>query len=454
MEFLKYVVDLVGATLFGIFLTNLVVGKDPVTLGLSITTGVVVAVALTLHAVPYLPHRTDPAWQEVTIGLDEFSPLPPKKYPPDWASRVVWKDIYWLSKSRGWLAGAVAEGGGHDDVGTGILLFSYGGPTWNLVPNLNFNSGSGEFTWGPAYMGGTRLYRWDDVGPIYSIQFYRGPALEQGIQVEGWAATATGVYRSTTAGQAWTRSTPAPNSSDRERYAFYSSIAGVEGFAEVYAVGWQGIAHWSAGADWRLEKPAYFYNISAIVEVGGSENRNVWAVGRSGRDELGWGDKSHGAIFHLAWPENQWKAVDLSTVSFRQGQGFQDLIADDHKVVAVGDGGLMVVGTSTGGGQWAFRQIDLPTKDSLSSIAEYAGILYAVGQNGTILFSRDGGSNWTLSKIISDVNGNALDVSDKGFTRIRFFNDEGWILGNSIVLKSTVLASPTWVWALSDRPSS
>lgn len=444
MQALRWIINLLAAALVGIVLDALSSSRS-VAPAVTIATLVVVVIALGLQLWPYLPRRVQPSWRQVPIELDQFSPAPSENFPPNWINQVSWRDIFWLSKSRGWLAGAVSEGGGHDDVGLGALLFSYGGPTWNLVPNEKFNSGEGAFTWGPEYMGGGRPYRWTDVGPIQNIRFYQPVSARRTSRVDGWAATATGIYRTTDAGQTWQRSTPAPDSKDTpERFAFYFGIGGVEGFQELYATGWQGITHSIGGFNWDLQKPTYFYYISAVAVTGGSENRNVWAVGLSGHDELGRGDRSRGAIYHLAWPRNQWEMVSLPGVHFEPGQGFKDLLVNDKRLIVCGDRGLVVRGILERDGTWNFRQIGGTVKllyadEVLSSIAEHEGVIYIVGQKGSILYSRDDGLSWTGSDKVEDAAGNKLSLSDKTLNRIRFFNNQGWILGTGIVLKSVEL---------------
>ena len=120
LTYFTYLIDLIAAGLLGVFFAFLF-GKDPFPLALGIATGIVLLIALSIHAYPFIPFEVEPAWQQISIDLDDFSPIEAKKYPPEWKNSVVWKDIFWLSKSRGWLSGAVTEGGGHDDVGVGVL---------------------------------------------------------------------------------------------------------------------------------------------------------------------------------------------------------------------------------------------------------------------------------------------------------------------------------------------
>lgn len=338
---------------------------------------------------------------------------------------ISWRDVFWLSARDGWLCGAIQEGGGSGDVGTGLLLTtSDGGVNWRQ--QARFNSGRGEFTWGPQ---GTRLYTWSDVGPINHLVFYKRVGAPE---PEAWAATATGVYVSRDGGRTWERSTPPPD--HPERYAFFGRLATIEGLAEVYAVGWQGIAHWSSlTGRWRLQKPTYFYDISAVATVGGSENRTVWAVGRAGRDEQGdWGDQSRGALYRLAWPENRWERVPLPAIVLERAQTFSDIVAKNHDTVfVVGQKGLALRGSRQAAGVWQWVRLSTPTSQDLRSIALDGTRLWVVGGGGTILTSTDDGEHWTQFPRVVDDSGAGIEL-----TRVRFFGTGGWIVGNGVVLRS------------------
>ena len=227
----------------------------------------------------------------------------------------IWTDIAWVNKNEGWLSGAREIGGGDGTVGRGILLHTTdGGASWTEVDKQDIQSGSGSFTWGPQ---GTRLYTWNDVGPIYQVSVYPKNPGNGKFRNLLWLASSTGIYSSNDGnGLKWTRLTPPPDHPDR--YALFSGFAGIEATSEIYAVGWQGIAHWySSNGRWHLEVPTYAYGINAIAIMGGSENRNVWAVGRAGVDEEGkMGSDSHGAIYHLRWPDNEWEKVLLKGIKF------------------------------------------------------------------------------------------------------------------------------------------
>jgi photosystem II stability/assembly factor-like uncharacterized protein len=250
-------------------------------------------------------------------------------------------------------------------------------------------------------------------------------------QTEIWLACGSGIYVTTNGGNTWHRSTPPPD--HPERYALYANLASVEGFAEVYCCGWQGIAHWSSRQNqWDLQLPTYFYNISNVVALGGSENRRVWAVGRSGRDEHGnFGDKSHGAIFYLEWLANRWTQVNLEPIEFAPSQALNDiLLMDERNVFAVGESGLVIHGHFSPNRGWEWSSLSTGTATNLRSIGYGSGALWAVGDGGMILSTKDFGSTWTKTRIALEQDNAAL------LRRIRFFGDEGWIVGERIVLKS------------------
>src|SRR5207247_2584401 len=100
-------------------------------------------------------------WLPVSIGSVDVAPT------TSWSHS--WKDIFWMGK-RGWLCGAIEEGGGGGDVGRGLLLHTTDrGSSWRQIDRSGFECGEGSFTWGPR---GTRVYQWKDVGPIYTVRFY------------------------------------------------------------------------------------------------------------------------------------------------------------------------------------------------------------------------------------------------------------------------------------------
>lgn len=344
--------------------------------------------------------------------------------------RASWEAVSWLDAKEGWLVGAVREGGGGGDVGTGLLLHtSDGGETWTETPKTVFDSGSGRFTWGPT---GTRSYSWTEVGPINAIMLYRRDLGQGKVRAEGWLAAATGVYASEDGGIRWTRRTPPPN--HPERYAFFFDLASIEAFAEVYAVGWQGIAHWPGrhGA-WELQRTAYDYPVVGIEVLGGSETRSVWAVGRAGVDEQGnRGSESHGALYHLSWPANAWEQVSLPGIRFKTAQSLNDVLPlDPDSVVAVGDQGLILRGTRDPDGGWTCTRAMVPSDvENLQSVARDDQVLWAVGDRGGIYRSRDGGATWVLAHVATDEKGRGVPLR-----RVRVRADRVWALGLGVVLK-------------------
>lgn len=343
---------------------------------------------------------------------------------------VSWRDIAWLDAKEGWLAGAVREGGGGGDVGTGLLLHTTdGGETWTETPKAAFDSGSGRFTWGPT---GTREYSWTEVGPINAIALYRRHLGQGKFRIEGWLATATGVYASEDGGLRWTRRTPPPD--HPQRYAFFFDLASVEAFAEVYAVGWQGIAHWPGGnGAWELQRAAYDYPIMGIKILGGSETRSVWAVGRAGVDEQGnRGSESHGAVYHLGWPANVWELLSLSGIRFKTAQSLNDVLPlDRDTVVAVGDRGLILRGTRGPGGRWTCTRATIPSDaENLLSVARDDQVLWAVGDRGGIYRSPDAGATWTQAHVVTDEKGRGVP-----HRRVRAGADTVWVLGLGAVLR-------------------
>ena len=387
---------------------------------------------------PYLP--IDPKWQNLKIETDKTS------------TTISWNDIFWLDldQDKGFLVGSHYGGGGHGYIGSGVFMQTTdGGAKWTETPRTKFISGQGKFTWGPK---GTRIYQWDNVGPIQSIQIYTS-SLPRCEKWDGWMATYTGIYEKieyktpkdgckTPNNDLWKRSSPPPDS--RDRYAFFSNFVGIEGSAEIYAVGWQGISHWDPKNNWTLQMPTYTFNISSIGEYGGSENRQLWAVGRTGNDKNGKGDESGGGLYRLENQQKRWQIIPLN-MQFKKGQGFNDLVISKDLIIAVGDIGLIVQGKrEEKDDKWKFKKIGSSTNEQLNSVAVHNSVIYIVGNKGTILFSRNCGNSWQKSSDVAKDN-HGFDISKYNLNRIRFFkgrkNWHGWILGDGIVLKSSRLSS-------------
>jgi hypothetical protein len=342
-----------------------------------------------------------------------------------------WTGIVWLGP-EGWLCGSVNEGGGSGDVGRGVLLRSANqGSSWTEVRKDAFNSGKGRFKWG------TRPYSWEEVGPIKTCRFFTRQLGGGKRRVEGWLAATTGIYVTRDGGDSWKRSTPRPDDTAYPvPFAHFENLVDVEQFSEVYAVGWQGIAHWSGQENmWTIQKTTGFYAIGGVSEFGGSENRSVWAGGMAGQDEQGnWGDRSHGAVYHLQWPTNEWKKVDLPGVAFSPGQSVADILVIDHQTIfAVGQKGLILRGSGKDH-VWTWDRLNAGTGENLYSLTYDESQLWIVGERGTLLQSGDLGGTWRSLSLIDETGGLPT------LRRIRFSNGVGWIVGDKVIYRSD---SPT-----------
>jgi photosystem II stability/assembly factor-like uncharacterized protein len=336
----------------------------------------------------------------------------------------MWTDISKLG-SEIWLCGAIESGGGVGQfLGRGILLYSAnGGTLWKEIKRDRFvDAGSGTLaTWGE---------KWDNVGPINSLAVYRRPVQSGVFHKEGWAATVTGIYSTDDAVNGeWKRRTPSPATTD---YAQYYDFANIEAFHEIFAVGWQGIAHginW--GRDWEVQKTAHTYPISGIaVSWAGGDQRDVWAVGRAGVDSQGrTGSDSHGAIYHQSGFIGTWEPMNLSTVKFKPGQTLSAVCpVDDKTIFVVGQSGLILKGSKEGV-DWSWIPQNSGTVSDLNSLTYDTGkrTIWIVGGQGVILQSNNLGKTWTLSP--SDIKQN--------LRRIRILDDQRWIVGDQVVLTSS-----------------
>lgn len=73
-----------------------------------------------------------------------------------------------------------------------------------------------------------------------------------------------------------------------------------------------------------------------------------------------------------------------------------DLVEAKSRAVAVGDRGQVLVSES----RTEWRQIaDVPTRATLTAVAAVGDAVWAVGHDGTILASSDGGLNWSLQRV-------------------------------------------------------
>jgi photosynthesis system II assembly factor YCF48-like protein len=342
-----------------------------------------------------------------------------------------WRDVVWI-EFEGWLCGYVQMGGGGGeigmDLGEGILLHTTNaGQSWDEIPKKNFDSGSGTFYFGP------NKYTWQEVGPILSMLFGKRPLGKDRYSTEGWLATTTGVYSSNDAGNHWRRSTPSPNqSSTSYPFSHHGTIEQVELFSEIYAAGWQGIAHWSRATDmWEVQLPTGSFAISKLFLYPGKGGLpSIWAVGHVEK-----GTSSSSGIFRLQYPSTQWEPIIPEAVNMNDSAVLHDVLQIDARTVFVigtidekGNKALILRGKRTDADKWNWERLRTPAQEILNSIALDKGVLWVVGENGTIFFSDDYGDKWNRLKLDEKIR--------RSFYRIRFFDGTGWIIGNKIVLRS------------------
>lgn len=185
---------------------------------------------------------------------------------------------------------------------------------------------------------------------------------------------------------------------------------------------WKDIS-WSGSEGW----------LCGAIDIGGGgpENRSVWAVGKAGIDgQDNSEDRTHGAIYHLTWPENKWEKISLLGITFLPGQSLNDILLTNYETVfAIGDIGLILRGVKAGG-KWTWASLAVPTKEDLNSLAYVNGALWVACNAGVILESRDDGKTW-ISTSVKDERGKAPNLQ-----RIHFFDDTGWVVGDGVVLRT------------------
>jgi len=270
------------------------------------------------------------------------------------------------------------------------------------------------------------------VGPIEAIEFVPNffSDTKSRSSSHGIIAAYGGVFR-TTDDNKWVRLTPLP-------MAYFEHLAFVE--LEIYAAGWLGILHWRDGSGpegWEIQlNAALSYPIASITSYGPPDDRDVWAVGRAGLDDAGnTGSSSHGAIYHLDWKgDNHWKAVPLIGVQFEPAQTLNSIaVIDKNTVVAVGEKGLILRGRRAANGlDWQWEKMVSTTKNDLTCVfyVRQRDTLWAVGADGVILKGTNAGKNWTRFATVRSKKDNTPVL----LYGVRFFDDDGWIVGKNVIL--------------------
>jgi photosystem II stability/assembly factor-like uncharacterized protein len=327
-------------------------------------------------------------------------------------TKTRWHDIAWKGV-HGWLAGSIYEGGDGGDVGNGILLRTESrGGEWERVDVKDFDSKNGKF----KLCAGGKDWEWREVGPIESLWFVdRRPVGSSTVIIEGWLASWTGIYYSTDRGRHWQRKTPEP--STNPEYTHFSDITGFTGGSRtaIYAVGWPGIFFLPhENGTWEVQKQTCSYAIGRVTR---GPNSEVWAVGHSEHNT------SKGAVYFLSQGSNEWRTIDLPI----DNEGLGDIYVPDRDdfALVVGSNGLILRGVRGEKNDWKWKKVDSTTTASLHSIAsDRQQVLWIVGNNGTILYSLDKGQSWKPSR----------SPTDKDLNRVRFFGNDGWIVGSQAVV--------------------
>ena len=320
--------------------------------------------------------------------------------------------------------------GGEDEfIGRGVLLHTMdGGRLWEIVGGTNFDAGEGTFS--------CFFEKWKEVGPMSSIVVKKVPQPDGEIVTKGWIASRDGVYFATNASDsigAWRRITPRPDEPD-----CYSSFMGIHSGLdldrEIYAFGWQGIAHWATGGKWEIQLKTHQFYISQ-VRAYGVNYRDAWAVSQGTGDAgLRSRDQDHGALFHLDWPGTNWVQTPLTGIDFSPLQGLTDIIKlrNSETLLIVGQHGMIIRGSMEGATR-VWKTVPSHTKQDLLSITYDANLnLWIAGDFGIILQSHDDGETWTD---VASHDEHGSGITDH-LNRVVFCdNNQGWIVGNNIVLK-------------------
>ncbi len=379
----------------------------------------IAALALVLVACTVLVSlwRPVPAgrWRKVAIQVKGLSP----------PGERAWRDIVWIGQ-EGWLAGSSGEQGGTGlFVGSGVLLHTLdGGRSWQSIAKAHFDAGAGTFS---CFSN----MKWDGIGPVHALQVVRLLQHDGSLLAKGWLASCDGIYVTTNASAPsaeWRRMTPPPDAGDC--YAYFEGIVPVGGGREIYAYGWQGIAHWSEPTGWEVQMNTRRFFISRLW-MEGDEHRDAWAIS----DGTGGGqDQDHGALYHLAWPGTNWVQVPLTGVTLLPRQGFTDItkLENSETLLLVGHAGLILRGALKGGSR-AWEKVSSPTRQTLRSIAyDDRHELWVVGDHGVILHSKDEGETWVE---VPCLDAQGFRVMEDLYRVVQGDRQQGWIVGANTVLR-------------------
>jgi hypothetical protein len=339
-----------------------------------------------------------------------------------------WTDICWLG-DEGWLCGAFNEDSAAGKfVGSGILLHTInGGQTWQEIPRSRFPTDRGV-------IAGFEDKLWNGVGPLSAIEVSVETNIDGSQATNVWLAGVTGIYRSDNPGSddsQWVRVTPKPDADGD--YAFFTGFVQIDRYRELYAFGWQGVSYRDENGNWTVPFPTHRFAITSLL-LGDRTHRELWATANGGTvPTTNWGSSQDtGAIFHYAWPSTNWERVDLSALRPPiEGTIFQMKAAGDMRsFVAVGSNGLIARG-SYRDGRWTWSRVRSNTSQALESLDVDPDLnVWAVGSEGVILRSADGGQTWS-ERPCYDPSGRRLKAT---LSRIKFLGRRGWILGGGTLL--------------------
>jgi|GEM_PF-1186397 len=318
--------------------------------------------------------------------------------------------ISFIDENIGWVCG---------DEGR-ILKTSNGGTTWTAqssgqtgvcraIEFLNENIGvaagagyvvkttNGGITWNPTTVLGTNF------GNFASLHWVSPTICMAG------AGFGQGIFRSTDAGQTW-ESPYEVNSSTFSSVKSGNSLVGAVGSGIIRSTN-EGLSWLSSNTVLTLKGLSFAGNsLSTWIAVGNGGN-----IRRSTNRGVDWSAVSSGT--------NQ----DLNAVSFVDG-GSQGYL--------VGNNGT-VLSSANQGANWAAPTVVFPSTTRKLNSVTAAGLLvaYAVGADGTILKTTDGGNMWGSGNI-----GNTNELFSVHFLNANI----GWVAGANNTLLRTTNGGSTW----------